>query len=90
MNNEIKKIEKIKQVRLLQQVQYDIEKQLYNYLKLGNKIDIIESIIIDILKDKTNIKPNIQINYDEKTFNIIIKMDNVGLKILISNEDYNI
>jgi len=87
MNNEIKKI---KQVRLLQQVQYDIEKQLSSYLKIGNKIDIIKSIIIDILKDKTNIKPNIEINYDEKTFNIIIKMDNVGLKILISNEDYNI
>lgn len=90
MNDQNEKIIRIKQIRLLQECQYDIEKELCEYLKNGNKIENIKKIILNNIIDKTYISPKIEINYDKNTYNIIVKLDNIGLKILINNNDYDI
>lgn len=90
MNSEKEKIDKIKQLRLFHHIQNDIENKLFNYLKYGNKISIIEEIIIETILEKTNIQPNINIKYDKKTYDITVKMQNIGLRINITNGDYEI
>lgn len=90
MNSEKEKIDKIKQLRLFHHIQNDIENKLFNYLKYGNKISIIEKIIIDSILEKTNIHPNINIKYDKKTYDITVKLHNIGLRINITNQDYEI
>lgn len=93
MNSQKEKIDKIKQVRLLQILQIEIEEEItkyFNNISFTYNLSGLTDDISKIVTKKTNSIPKINLEYDQKSYIFTITLDRVGLRISVANNGYDI